>query len=321
MRISTIPGALLAVLLLAGCGSSGGLGDILGGGGGNTSAATDQIEGTVEQVDTGSRSIVLTNVSTYGSGLQSGGYGTGSGTTARVYYDDRTTVEYQGQNYRPADLERGDRVAVRVARSGDRMFAEAIQVTYNSATGGGGGNAYGGSVRGTVSYVDNSRRTIQIDRGTGSPFTVSYDGSTWVEHQGRRYQPADLERGDEVEVIVQQTAAGVYVAQGINVIRSATTGGGTSAASTLRGTVRAVDTSRRQITLEQTSWVSRFNEGSLGNTVTLQYDNETQVEFQGRLYPPTNLERGDVVDVQVRDLGGSSMYAQRIVVVRDSSAL
>lgn len=316
MRTSTISGALFSVLLLAGCGSTG-LDDILGGGGGPSGAATDQIEGTVEQVDTGSRSIVLTNVQTYGSNLQSGGYG--SGTTLRVYYDDRTTVSYQGQNYHPSDLERGDRVAVRVVQSGDRYYAEAMQVTYNSA--GSGGDAYGGTVRGSVEYVDTGRRTIQIDRDSGAPLTISYDSDTWVEYQGRRYSPANLERGDRVEVIVQQTSAGVYVAQGINVIDSVSGGGGTTTGSVLRGTIRNVDASRRLITLDQTSWISRFNEGSLGNTVTLQYDNSTEVEFQGRLYATTNLERGDVVDVHIRDLGGSNMYAERIVVVRDSSTL
>ena len=77
------------VLLLAAACSSGGIGDILGGGSstGNGSYAT-QVRGTVDSIDTNSQSILLTNVSANGSMLSSGG----SGNTYRVYYDSRTSV-------------------------------------------------------------------------------------------------------------------------------------------------------------------------------------------------------------------------------------
>jgi hypothetical protein len=35
------------------------------------------------------------------------------------------------------------------------------------------------------------------------------------------------------------------------------------------------------------------------------------------MYPLTNLERGDVVDVQLQDLGSSNYIAQRLVLVRN----
>src|SRR5688572_748906 len=104
---SLIPAAL-ALVLLAGCGSSG-VGDIFGGGGGsNPQAANYEIRGTVESVDVNGRSVYLTNV----TGLNRSMLSSGGGSTARVYFDDRTAVEWQGRTYRPEDLERGDQVAV-----------------------------------------------------------------------------------------------------------------------------------------------------------------------------------------------------------------
>ena len=39
----------------------------------------------------------------------------------------------------------------------------------------------------------------------------------------------------------------------------------------------------------------------------------TVVEFEGRRYEPANLERGDAVEVQIRDSGGQ-LLAERILV-------
>ncbi len=88
--------ASFALILLAACGSSG-IGDILGGGG-NTQQSNYEIRGTVESVDLNSRSIFLSNVSGYTSMLSNGG------NSVRVYYDDGTPVEFNGQSYRPAPI-------------------------------------------------------------------------------------------------------------------------------------------------------------------------------------------------------------------------
>lgn len=315
MRKQILPGALVALLFLAGCGSSG-IDDILGGPSGT---AVSELRGVVDSVDARDRSILLTNVSTYRAGLQSGGPGTGS--TTRVYYDDRTTVTYQGRNYRPEQLERGDEVSVRVEQSGNRLIASAMTVLYSVSGDVAGG--YGTTLRGTVRYVDPNRRTIEVDRssyGSGQLVTVQYDANTYVNHSGQRYRPEVLERGDEIELSVRDLGGGRLLAVGINVIRDVRSGavGGTTT-SALRGTVRYVDTVRRTIELEQTSWVPRFTTGS-SSPVMVEYDANTRVEFQGRLYAPTNLERGDVVDVMVRDLG-TTLLAERIIVVRDVNAL
>lgn len=312
-------GALAALLLLAGCGSTD-LGSILGDS--TTQVAASEIRGTVDSVDLNSRSMVLSNVSTYRTNLNDGGFG--SGSTARIFFDNNTTVTYQGKNYRPEDLERGDEVAARVDQSGNRLYAQSMTVLYDAA---GTGTTAGisSNLRGTIRNVDTSRRTIDLDRGTyGNLVTVQYDTNTDVHFGGRTYRPEDLERGDEIDIAVRELSNGRLLAQNINVIRSMSgTTTGTNASS-LRGTVQYVDSSRRTIELGQTNWTNRFNTGtgnstgnSTGNTVVLQYDSNTAVEFGGRTYPPTNLERGDVIDVQVLNLSGGGLLAQKIFVVRD----
>lgn len=309
-------GAVVAILLLAGCGSAGGLGDILGGGSPNN--ATGEIRGTVDIVETSSRSILLRNVDT-GSMLSSGGSGSGA---VRVYYDERTPVEYQGRTYRPENLEPGDQVAVRVNQSGNQLFAESMTVLYNAGGTGTGSstNPTSGTVRGTVRYIDSSRRTIEIDRsGYNQTMVFEYDTRTPVTLSGRSYRPEDLERGDEIEIRFRDIGSGRSLAEQINVIRSvsSSTSPGTSQ-SVLRGTVSNIDTSRRLIELEQARWMSGFSGGgtSTGRMV-VQYGTNTQVEYQGSYHPLTNLERGDIVEVEVQNSNSSTPVANRIYLVQD----
>jgi hypothetical protein len=315
-RYKSLAAASLAIVLLTACGSSGGLGDILGGGGSNQA----EIRGTVDYVDRNNQSIRLTNVSGLTSMLSSGG-----GNTAVVYYDSNTPVEYQGQNYRPEDLERGDQVAVRVDESGNRLIAEEINVTYNVAQGGStnpsNSGSYMSSVRGTVRYVDTNRRSIEVDRGSGSPVFVEFDANTPVYYSNQTYRVADLERGDEVDIRVRDMGNGRFVAEQISVVRSVSgglSGSQSGAASSIRGTVSSVDTNRRLIYLDSTQWMNNFQgSGSAGSSMVISYDNNTSVDVNGRLHPVSGLERGDVIDVQLRSLGGSSYLATRVILVRN----
>ena len=153
--------ASLALILLAACGS---VGDVLGGG----SDQDYEIRGTVESVDLNSRSVWLSNVTGYNASMLSN---TG-GNTVRVYYDEQTPVEYNGQTYRPADLERGDQVAVRVDESGNNLLAESMTVIRDVSNGGAyptyPSGSYESNIRGTVRSIDTARRTIEVDRGYGS---------------------------------------------------------------------------------------------------------------------------------------------------------
>lgn len=314
----------LMTLLLAACGSSG-MGDILGGGS-SPQTSNYEIRGTIDSVDLNSRSIYLTNVSGYQSMLSNGG-----GNAVRVYFDDQTAVNYQGQTYRPEDLERGDQVTVRVDESGNRLVANAMTVTYDatasgSTSGSGNNGTYGSTVRGVVANVDTGRRTIELDRGGyGTRTVVEYNNNTPVTYNGRSYRPVDLERGDEVEIRVSDYGNGRLVANDIMVTLSA--GGGSTGlpnsssstrASTIRGTVSYVDTSRRTIELESASWIRGFTTGGAsGNRITVQYDPNASIDVQGRQYPISGLERGDVIEVEVSNASSTTPFANRIYLVRD----
>src|SRR3954447_22362591 len=170
-RYKTIAAATFALLLLAACGSSGnGIGDIFGGG--NNTNNAYQIRGTVDSVDANSRSIYLTNVSGYNSNLNTGG-----SSSVRVYYDDRTTLNYQGRTYRPDQLERGDEVTVNVNQNGNQLIAETMDVTYNTRGGMASGSSYPSqypsstypssqqysTIHGTVRNVDTVNQTIELE--------------------------------------------------------------------------------------------------------------------------------------------------------------
>ncbi|MEA2337235.1 MAG: hypothetical protein QOE82_1242, partial [Thermoanaerobaculia bacterium] len=199
-----------------------------------------QIRGTVDSVDARGQSIYLTNVSGYNTNLN-----TGSGNSVRVYYDNRTTLNYQGRTFRPDQLERGDEVTVNVNQSGNQLIAETMDVTYNTR----GGMASGSN--GTY----------------GNPSSYPSQSSTQY--------------------------------------------------STMRGTIRNVNTGNRTIELDNTSWVSGFRTNNTGSRFVVQYDSNTSVDYNGQLYPVTNLENGDVVDVQIQNTGSSNYLAQRLVLVRN----
>ncbi len=315
-RLKLLTGAGLVLLLLAACGSTG---DIFGT---NPSRATNQLRGTIDSVDLNSRSIYLINVSS-GSMLSSGG----TGNSVRVYYDNSTTVQYQGRTYRPQDLERGDQVDVRVQQSGNTLVADSINVLSDVRTSGGtypNTGTYGSTLHGIVRSVDTYGRTISVDTGHGPYATVQYGTNTPVYFNGRTYVVGDLEVGDEIDIRVQNPGSTRPVAQDITVTRSISgssgTYGGSSATSMVRGTVQYVDTTNRTIQMSQINWMSRFDRstGSSG-TLTVRYDSNVSVNVQGQMYPVSGLQRGDVIDVQLRDLGGASYLAQTITLVHDVS--
>jgi hypothetical protein len=243
-KYKTLAAATVALLLMAACGTSGnGIGDIFGNGGyPTTSNAAYQIRGTVDSVDTRGQSIFLTNVSGYNTNLN-----TGRSDSLRIYYDNRTTLNYQGQTFRPDQLERGDEVTVRVDQSGNQLIAETMDVTYNTR----GGMA------------------------SGSNGSYGYPSSP----------------------------SSSYPSQ--------------SQYSTIRGTVRNVDTRNQTIELENTNWVSGFRTNNSSSRFVVRYDPNASVDYNGQMYPLTNLERGDVVDVQLQDLGSSNYVAQRLTLVRN----
>lgn len=114
---------LLAILATA-CGSGsdilGDLGGILGS---PSAEQPSDVRGTVSSIDTAARRIVLDVA--YVNNLRN----TQSGQS--IYWTNETRVEYQGQTYRPEDLERGDEISVRGFNDNGRYVAEVITVTRN----------------------------------------------------------------------------------------------------------------------------------------------------------------------------------------------
>lgn len=126
--ISPVVHALAAVLLIGGlvlttaCGSLGGidLEDILGSTGPGVSS---DIEGTVTTVDTRDRRIDLDVYQV--NNLRE------RHSDSAIYYDADTVVLYQGETYRPEDLERGDEIAANGANRDGRYVADEIEVLRN----------------------------------------------------------------------------------------------------------------------------------------------------------------------------------------------
>jgi hypothetical protein len=252
IRSSSLLASLVAATLLTGCGSSG-MGDILGGGNPGRNdpyeQRIDNVRGTIERVNTRERTIVVDVESTgYNNNLRNGN------DEIVLSYDDSTRVEFQGRTFGPDDLEPGDRILAEVSptyRSSTTPLVEEIQVLYDVSGGVGDNDGYdnrdnGGysdrdndgyndpavdrDVRGTIRYIDTRDRTVEIEsssRGFSSGSTgqsgvvvVHYDAQTVVEFQGRRYQPENLERGDEVQIDVREVG-GRLLAQEIQVIADA----------------------------------------------------------------------------------------------------
>lgn len=184
---------------------------------------------------------------------------------------------------------------------------------------------YGSQLQGTVERVDPGYKRIFLviddprSRGT-QRMEIRYDQSTRLVYQGREQSVQGLERGDVIRFDAVQSGREV-LARTIEVVRNGRDGGGYGSAygngndygngnvygNDLRGSVALVDTRSRLI---------RLNGAGYGNDVQVSYDARTTVEYQGRSYRPENLQRGDIVRIQAREVGINQWRAERIVVER-----
>lgn len=175
--------------------------------------------------------------------------------------------------------------------------------------------AYANQMQGTVERVDAgyNRLLVYVDDpryGRGQAVQVRYDQRTRLVYQGREHAVEGLERGDVIRFDVVQSGSELWTRQ-IEVVRNVREGGygggyGDAYGNDLRGQVGFVDTRARTIQLEG---------GGYGAATTrISYDARTIVEYQGRRYTPENLQRGDIVRVQARQLGYGQWLAERILV-------
>jgi hypothetical protein len=85
--------------------------------------------------------------------------------------------------------------------------------------------------------------------------------------------------------------------------------GGGAGGSQVSGSVAGINTRLQQVGIQQTN----------GQTVTLNYDNNTQVTYQNRNYPVTSLEYGDQVTARVQNSNNTnSGYYTDLIQVNQS---
>ncbi|MGV8942400.1 MAG: DUF5666 domain-containing protein [Lysobacter sp.] len=180
---------------------------------------------------------------------------------------------------------------------------------------------YDRQLQGTVDGVDprNARISVVVNdqrTGRGQRTEVRYDQRTRLVYQGREHPVDGLERGDVIRVDVTQSGRELW-ARSIEVIRNVRDSGygggygddryGGGYGNDLRGSIAFVDTRTRIIRLDGAGY---------GNNSQVAYDGRTTVEYQGRTYRPENLQRGDVVRIQARQVGNNQWLAERVIVER-----
>ncbi len=173
---------------------------------------------------------------------------------------------------------------------------------------------YGSQLQGTVDAVDPgyNRIFMVVDdqrTGRGQRIEIRYDQRTRLVYQGREERVEGLERGDVIRIDAAQSGRELY-ARSIEVVRNVRDGGYGNAygnGNDLRGSVAFVDTRARLIRLDGAGY---------GNDVQVAYDARTTVEYQGRSYRPENLQRGDLVRIQARQVGNNQWLAERVLVER-----
>jgi len=165
-------------------------------------------------------------------------------------------------------------------------------------------------ISGEVAWVDPDDRELEVQHRTGR-VVARFDANTRVYYQGREYRPENLEPGDVVRMeIVGSGYQNVYARQ-IDVVESVRSRDDrydpddVYSDRSLSGEVERVDTSRREVLIET----------STGDRM-VAYDDRTRVLYRGQEYQPENLERGDVVRVEVLDGRDRVPYADTIEVTQ-----
>jgi Domain of unknown function (DUF5666) len=302
----------IAALVTTGCG-------LLGGGSPSPSPAPTSaaaVSGTVQSVDAQAHTL------TVGAGARNQ-MDLRSNDRTVLNYDSSTVVEYQGQkSYNPQDLEVGDQIEAQVERSGNRLLARNIKVVSSVSGSSGTSSATLTAWDATVRSVNSRDRTIELVQSSREqyPVTVHYDANTRVEFQGRSYKPEDLARDDGVQVRTHSSGSQL-IADQIVVTRNTNGSIGAAGQQQLRGTIGNINTAARVIELDSVAFeqvsgqVQGFDATKKGNATTIAYDASTIVEYQGQRYGVGNLERGDIVSIDVSRIG-IGYLAKRITVAQ-----
>ena len=182
---------LAATLAAAGCSQLGGLEQVLGGvlnpqGG---AGGSGEVSAQVRYVDTQRQQIQVQ--------AQNGQVGS-------VYFDQRTRVVYQNQEYPVTALEAGDEVRMRLQQDQrGTMYTDYIMVTRSvQDTGGYGGNTSGGTyntgvqaTEGRVGWVDYNRGQFELSTSRGrTVVTLPYNTAGYEADRFRRLRQGEYVR-------------------------------------------------------------------------------------------------------------------------------
>ena len=180
-RLRTALLASVALLPIAACSQTGGLGNVLGSVLGGQQQAS-QVSGTVRGVDTRNAQIVV---------QQSNGQSVG------IAYDNQTKVVYQNQNYSVASLESGDQVTARIQQTQNGgYYTDYVQVDQSVSTSTTGtSNSQVQSLQGTVRRVDISNGWFEFSPNSNVTLTVTLPYNVSRADQ-QRFQ--NLRSGDNV---------------------------------------------------------------------------------------------------------------------------
>jgi hypothetical protein len=307
MKHSRLYAAVAAVVMLSACASN--------------KSAVREIRGTVDQVNVGEKTLVLSSVENAPSNAR----------TVTVYFENDTRVTYQQQTFTPQNLEKGDEISVMAESKGDRLVARSMSVLRNVRAAGGVINPdgttaaapedrYANASRGTVRRIDHGTKLLEVDLGglTAHIITVTYDSATRVEQDGQERSINDVKPGETIDINTRRSGERLF-AESINLLRGAketavTTRRPGVTISDVSGTVRAVDR-RGFIELEKVTWGRTFA-SETRPMVTIGFDERTQLEFRGRRGSPASLERGDIIDIQLRN-NAEPYVAEKVWVVSD----
>lgn len=297
----------VSAMLLSAC-ATGGLGDILGGGQQDDARYSQEIDATVENVDPRGSAILVT-VDRRAD--------VAAGQRVNLYYDDRTTVTYEGNSYPPDALERGDRIRAQVIDDGRNLQVQSILVTQDS-TPDGGSPVDDAVVSGTVRDIDTRESTLTIDRyGSSADAVIEFDSRTVVWLGDRRLDVDELRIGDDVDIELDSSAR-FDLADTITVIEDSGERRDDSYAD-LRGEVVSVDERRSELVVSTRDPLISGFDVARDDTVVFQFDRDLRVEYEGDYYSAGNLERGDGVLVEYQRRG-DDLWAERVSVtsnVRD----
>jgi len=282
--------------------------------------SVSRVAGVVNYVDVANSEIEITT---------NRDYGVTAGQRVGLHYNNRTTVEFDGNNYRPQDLERGDRIVAEVEGDTRYLSARSILVTRDSSSGGG----YVSDDQhdelhfsGTLRQIDKRNKRLIVDTtDRGREVQVRFNKRTQVFFGDRHISISELREYDTLNIELAPGKRNA-LAETITVVDGRIPSQYDDDLATARGEVVFVDESRRELVIatqdrylqsvdSRSSSDSRTNFDTRKNDrATFLYERDIIVEYRGENFSPSNLENGDTIEVDY-ERDGDELWAQRVLVI------